>query len=499
VPERKSRICLSLTASTLQEDLRIIESRRGFADMVELRADCLDSSELSLLSSFPKKAGLPVILAIRRQRDGGRWKGQEAVRRQLLARSLSGGYEYVDLEEDLDDAALARAVSRAGGRVIRSLYDTSGVPRGLAERCQAMPRSPGEIPKAAVTPGSTRDLPILAEALKRLRNREKIVFGMGEHGLFSRILSTKLGCFLTCCSVPGTQAGPGDLDPRTLVELYRFRKQDRNTFLCAVIGNPIAHSRSPEFHNRGYEILGLNGVYVPFLVDDVPSFFRLAELLGVRGFSVTMPHKQAVLSHLDARDSSLEQIGACNTVVRRTGGGWFGTNTDVEGFLTALQVHAPKLSTPETRATVIGAGGAARSVVYALRSRGVRPLIVNRTAEKVRELAESFDCRWAGLDPDGISQIGENADLIVQATSVGMQPNPEADPLPDYRFSGSEVAYDLVYQPLNTVFLQRARKAGCRTISGLDMLFAQGAAQFKRYTGREYPREVLDEGKQFVK
>jgi len=490
---RKSKICLSLTAATLKENLRLLEFRRRFVDMVELRADFLESSELSSLKRFPRTTGVPVILAIRRQRDGGHWGLGERERRQLLRRSLSGGYDYVDLERDLEDPDLTRQVKRGGGRVIRSLHDFSGVPDRLAERCLQLPHGPGEIPQMAVMPQSTEDLPILAEAFRQLKGEEKILIGMGEHGLFSRILAPKLGCFLTYCSVSGAEAAaPGHLDPRTLVELYRFRMQDQETFLCAVIGKPIAHSRSPEFHNRGYQALGLNGVYIPVLVDQVPFFFRLAESLEMKGFSVTMPHKQAVMAHLSEGDKILEGIGACNTVVRRPQGGWFGTNTDVRGFLAPLEKQAPELLKADSRATVIGAGGGARSVVYALRSRGIRPLIVNRTPEKARALAEFFGCDWGGIDAEGIARIGENADLIVQATSVGMEPEPEADPVPEYRFGGKEVVYDLVYQPLMTVFRRRAQAAGCRTVSGLDMLFAQGAAQFKHYTGVEYPRELLE-------
>jgi 3-dehydroquinate dehydratase/shikimate dehydrogenase len=500
VAEWKSRICLCLTGLTLEDDLRLLESGRGFADLAELRADFLDPAELPHLASFPKRAGLPVILAIRRRRDGGLWNGQEVERRGLFSRALSGGYAYVDLEEDLEDPSLAEAVKRAGTRVIRSGRDIAGVPERLAERVRSLARKPGEIPKLAVMPASTRELPALVDAYQQLGGEEKILIGTGEFGLFSRILATKLRSFLTYCFVAGgKQAAPGQLDPRLLVELYRFRKQDRETFVCGVIGNPIAHSRSPELHNRGYEALGLNGVYIPFLVDDVPAFFELAEMLDLRGFSVTMPHKRAVMNHLDERDNSLERIGACNTVVRRRHGGWYGTNTDAEGFLTPLEAQAPGLVRPETRATVIGAGGGARSVVYALCSRGIRPLILNRTPDKARALAEAFSCESGGLDDEGISRMRKNADLIVQATGAGMEPDPEADPLPGYRFSGSEVVYDLVYQPLMTVFLQRAKQAGCRIVSGLAMLFSQGAAQFKHFTGLEFPREALDPQNLIVK
>jgi 3-dehydroquinate dehydratase/shikimate dehydrogenase len=498
--DSRCNICLSLTASTLQEDLRLLEASRRFVDMVELRADLLDPAELSHLSRVPKRVGLPVILAIRRVSDGGRWQSEEAQRRRLLARSLSGKYAFVELEEDLEDTALSEAIRKDGGRVIRSFYDCAGVPERLAERARTVGHRPGEIPKLAVTPAGTRDLPGLVAAFDRLTGREKILFGMGEFGLFTRILASKLGSYLTCCSAVGAQPRvPWELDAQTLVELYRFGKQDRETFVCGVIGNPIAHSRSPEFHNRGYQALGLNGVYVPFRVDDVPAFFQVAELLQLKGFSVTMPHKRAVLPHLAETDESLRKIGACNTVVWRSDGGWYGTNTDVQGFLSPLRDRIPQLLRPQTRATVIGAGGGARSVVYALSSLGIHPLVLNRTREKAEMLAGEFGCEAAALDSGGISRMQEYSDLIVQATGVGMEPEADGDPLPGYRFSGSEVVYDLVYQPLMTVFLKRAQAAGCRIVSGLTMLFSQGAAQFKHYTGREYPPELLDSADPIVK
>ncbi|MBN2551822.1 MAG: type I 3-dehydroquinate dehydratase, partial [Spirochaetales bacterium] len=440
-----SRICLSLTAATLDEDLRLIASRRRYVDLVELRADLLDPAELPLLARFPRRAGLPVILAIRRLRDGGRWKAREAERRRLFARSLPGGFAYVELEEDVEDPAAAEAVRSSGGRVIRCLHELSGVPERPAERLRALPRGPGEIPMLAVTPKGCGDLPAFVDACRQLRGEEKILIAGGQFGLFSLILAARLGSLLTFCSVAGSgEPDAGQPDPRALVELYRFREQDRDTFVCGVIGNPIAHSRSPEFHNRGYQALGLNGVYLPFLVDEPGAFFRLAGMLDLRGFSVTIPHKQAVLPHLSERDGSVERVGACNTVVRRAGG-WFGTNTDVRGFLAPLESGMPELLVRDTRATVIGAGGGARSVVYALRSLGIRPLIVNRTAAKAEELAEFFGCSWAGLDRAGIERIRENSDLIVQATSVGMEPEAGRDALPGYRFSGAEVVYDLVY------------------------------------------------------
>jgi len=486
----RSRICLSLTGSTVKQDLEELQAFRRYVDVVELRADFLQSSELENIESFPRLAAVPAILAIRRRSDGGLWAGREAARRRLIHRALSGSYSYVDLEEDLIDRQLMRRAAQTGTTIIRSFHDFEGVPEDLVDHCKTLAQRGQEIPKLAVTPQSTQDMVALARAFERLEGQQKILIGMGERGLFSRILAEKLGSLVTYCSSPNLQpAAPGHLDPRTLVELYGYRRQNRQTAVCGVIGEPIAHSRSPEFHNRGYEALGLNFVYIPFLVDDPKVFFKLAAFLHIRGISVTMPHKEAVMPLLEERDGNLEGIGACNTVVRseKGGGGWFGTNTDVKGFLAPIEKQAPELLQAGTRATVIGAGGAARSVVYALKMSGISPLIVNRTPRRARELALLFGCDWAGLDRRAISRIAANSDLIVQATSVGMEGDVEGDPLPEYRFSGAEVLYDLVYQPRITTFVRRAREAGCRWLSGLDMLFAQGAEQFKLFTGRDYP------------
>jgi len=156
----------------------------------------------------------------------------------------------------------------------------------------------------------------------------------------------------------------------------------------------------------------------------------------------------------------------------------------VEGFLNPLLRRLGEIR-PGLGATVIGAGGAARAVVCALARSGVRPLILNRSVQRARGLAEDFGCRGGGLDQVELIQ-GHN-ELIVQTTSVGMEPAVEGDPLPDYRFNGSELVYDLVYKPQLTVFLKRAEAAGCTVIPGREMLDRQAEIQFKLFTGQDYP------------
>lgn len=494
----ESRLCLSLTGKTLRSNLDCISKYRKKIDMVELRADFLKPSELGSIQRFPGKCDLPVIFTVRLHRDGGYFSGKEKDRRKLLSEAAGSGYSYIDIEEDLVDRELEHHIRKNGARIIRSIHDFSGVPGNLAGRIRNLSHNPTDIPKAAVMPQNTLELLRLIEIFQDLETSQKILIGMGELGLLTRVLAPKLGSWLSYCSSPEKEAAPGHLDPDQLIDLYRFKSIDASTQIFGVIGNPIRHSLSPQIHNYGYKVLGINAVYLPLLVEDLESFFRLADILRIKGLSVTLPLKESVISHLAEQDERLGSIGACNTLVRKASG-WYGTNTDVDGFLKPLKTMClnkeltdrPQAGEfgpgPRLKATVIGAGGAARSVVYALNQCGIKPLILNRTTERAESLARRFGCPYSGIDAQGYALIEEYSDLIVQSTSVGMEPQAGGDPLPDYRFKGTELVYDLVYKPHLTRFLQRAQDAGCRIIPGLEMLKSQAEAQFKLFTGREYP------------
>jgi 3-dehydroquinate dehydratase/shikimate dehydrogenase len=271
------------------------------------------------------------------------------------------------------------------------------------------------------------------------------------------------------------------------VELYRFRGIGPQTAVYGVVGNPIAHSRSPEIHNRAYAALGLDAVYVPFLADDPAAFLKAAEALGVRGLSVTVPFKEQALRLARSAEEEAEATGAANTLLA-VAGIWRAANTDVAGFLAPLEREAPAVLQPGTGAVVLGAGGAACAVVHALARRGLRVLVLNRTPARARVLARRFGCAWGGLDEPGLARLSGHSALIVQTTTVGM--DGAGDPLPGYRFRGEECVYDLVYAPALTPLLARARAAGCRTIGGWSMLRAQAEAQFRLFTGLEYPADL---------
>jgi shikimate dehydrogenase len=271
------------------------------------------------------------------------------------------------------------------------------------------------------------------------------------------------------------------------------------TSLVGLIGWPVTHSLSPRMHNAAFAELGLDWAYVPLPVqpDDVEQALKGLAALNFVGANVTVPHKQAVIRYMDELSDAARITGAVNTIQLKEGK-FKGYNTDAIGFLNALQEAGcnPK----GMRVAVLGAGGAARAVVFALARAGADSIIVlNRTAERgaflVDDLAAVFpgsSLRFEALTSESLAVLNHNVDLVINSTSVGMYPHVETCPWPaDVPVPAQVIFCDLVYNPLETVFLARARAAGAATIDGLGMLVHQGATAFEKWTGHPAPVEVM--------
>lgn len=486
-------ICLSLTEPTIDENLFLLDKYRSHVGIAEIRGDFLRAGELSRLREFPGLIDLPVILTLRRGRDGGKWEGREAERLALYRDCIDAGYAFFDLEEDLPTQEWEPRWLKKG-KIIRSFHDFEGVPAGLTRRFLDLPRNGHEIPKAAVMPRGSNDLITLFETageVRRHRGSDQpwLLLGMGDFGFATRVLAGWMGCWFTFTSGEGRSAAPGHIDPARMENLYRYSRITRDTPLYGILGHPVMHTRSPEIHNRGFAAAGLPGVYIPFETDDPAGFLSWASGAGFRGFSVTVPHKEAVIPLLEEKDPTVEAIGACNTVIRLDSGGWRGVNTDAAGFIRPLLRRFPRgIAGMDT--SVIGAGGAARAVVYALVREGARVTVYNRTVERAEVLAREWGCLFGPLDE--LESAGSPG-IVVQTTSAGMdRPGAGAgdDPVPGYRFRGEETVFEIVYAPPRTPLMVRAEEAGCRVIGGMEMLNAQGWAQFKIFTGTRHPEEV---------
>lgn len=263
-----------------------------------------------------------------------------------------------------------------------------------------------------------------------------------------------------------------------------------------ILAYPAEHSLSPIIHAAAFEALKLEAEYQRFSVEpeELSDFMERVRTEEIAGFSVSMPHKEAVMKYLDEIDEAAEEIGAVNTAVNQEGR-LKGYNFDGEGAVQALKERSDLSSSDGLRGkkvVVLGAGGAARAIVYALKQAGVDVTVLNRTREKAERLAADFEVTvgiladLADLEPD----------ILVNATAVGMEPESEASLVPvDFleRLGEKLIVFDIVYKPLRTLLIQEAKKSGCQIITGEKMLLYQGVKQFEIWTGKKAPLEIMQE------
>ncbi len=254
-----------------------------------------------------------------------------------------------------------------------------------------------------------------------------------------------------------------------------------------VIAHPVEHSLSPAMHNAAFEALGIDATFEKFDVAPEELGAFMSEHADLEGLAVSLPHKEGMKQYLDGMDDVSQAIGAVNTVYKKEGRRW-GANTDAGGFLEALREVMPDLK--EKRVMVIGAGGAARAIIVALRPLVNSVTLINRTVDKGVALAKELGCRYGGKIED---MTTETPDLIVNATSVGLEEQEEPDLVPEDFIDSDMVVFDIVYRrDKATKLISHATERGATTIDGRAMLLHQGMLQFKLWTGQDAPREVME-------
>jgi len=265
-------------------------------------------------------------------------------------------------------------------------------------------------------------------------------------------------------------------------------KISAKTKICLIIGDPVEHSLSPAMHNAAYEALGIDNQFVYLgarvKIEDVGTVVQAMKKMGIHGLTCTIPHKVAVMKYLDEIDETAKKIGAVNTVLNKQGK-LIGFNTDWQGVVVPLE-RITKLS--GKKALVLGAGGAARAVIFGLLNRKAKVSIFNRTKEKAIELAKEFNCQTTNLNKE--SEI-KDFDIIINTTSVGMKPLEKETSIPTKFINDKQIVFDIVYVPFETKLLKEAKKRGAKIIHGIEMLLHQGTAQFEIYTGHKAPEEVM--------
>lgn len=273
------------------------------------------------------------------------------------------------------------------------------------------------------------------------------------------------------------------------------------TKICALIGDPVEHSLSPCIHNAAFQHLKLDYVYVAFQVrrEELAKTIQGVRSLKIHALNVTMPLKVDVIQYLDRVDDVVKMVGAVNTILNDEGS-LIGYNTDGKGALMALKANNE--SPADKKIVILGAGGASRAISYSLAEETREIMILNRTLEKAESLVKDLSSKFGNKVRSGklcrnlLRKELTEADLLINATSLGMHPNEDKTPVKKNLLRPDLPVFDLVYDPLETRLLMEAKSVGAKTIEGLAMLVYQGAASFEIWTGKKAPIQVMLEAAQ---
>ena len=480
-----TRICVSVCEKTIEALEGAAIRASASADIVELRIDCL--TRLEDIEQVLKRISCPVILTFRPEEQGGHRVLDHQARR--LFWNSAPQTAWWDIESDL-------ALETDWSRIIISHHDFSGVPEDLSQIYERLAATPAHVLKIAVQANDIVDCVPVFQLLDRARSegRDMIAIAMGNAGLATRILGPSRGAFLTYAALEDESAtAPGQITAQKLRSVYNVEQIDRETMICGLVGRPVMHSVSPHMHTAAFRTAGINGVYLPLEVHDLDAFLRrmvhprTRDLdWNLRGLSVTAPHKSAVMELLDWIDPTAQEIGAVNTIVVDDDK-LRGFNTDAAGLIEPLLKVIDSLS--GQRVAVIGAGGAARAAVWALLKQQASVTLFARDVAKARSLGQVFGVSYEPLSSASFAKY----DLVINATPLGSGELIDQVPVTAEQLDGARVAYDLVYNPIETGFLQEASKAGCKTLRGLEMLIAQAKNQFELWTGQTPSMNVLSD------
>ncbi|MGQ9503387.1 MAG: shikimate dehydrogenase [Thermogutta sp.] len=488
--DRQSVICVSIARGRHRH---VIAEHRYLAEqgvkLVEIRLDYINGAVnvKRLLAERP----CPAIMTCRRERDGGRFRGTEQERQLILRTAIAEGVEYIDLEEDI-----AGEIPRFGQtKRIISYHNFRETPADLQALHERMSQLDPDIIKIATLANHPQDNLRMFRLVAQSRI-PTVGICMGDIGMPSRILGGKFGSPFTYAAFHADRTlAPGQLSFEEMKEIYHYEDIRHDTEVFAVIADPVGHSLSPVIHNAAFQKFGMNKVYVPIRVprEDLYEFIDQAPQWGIKGLSVTIPHKEAILAKLTKADSIVRGIGAANTVIF-DGKERLGFNTDCRAAIEAIEVAlgtAVGGSSPihGKQALVLGAGGAGKAVAFGLIRAGATVTLTDGDEEKARTLAEKLDCAFVKWD----DRHSVACDILANCTPVGMHPNVDESPFEAKYLRSHMLVFDAVYNPENTLLIKDARARGCKVVTGVEMFVRQACMQFKLFTGQNGPAELMRE------
>ncbi len=487
---------------------QILAAAKAGAEMLELRTDYLQGLSIELLKRLiasAKETSLPIIVTCRDVAEGGANDHSGQLRIEILLEAIRAGADFVDCEyanfKQNQDRLRGALSEKPKTRLILSAHNFQGKFADIVQLYQDISQScPEAVPKLVYQANHLNDC-FEGFDLLSSRKTDMIVLCMGQAGIISRIIAKKLGSLVTFASLDNDAAtAPGQLTIGQLKNLYRYDSIDADTELFGVIADPVGHSISPQVYNSCFAHANQNKLYLPLLIQNGMKGFnefldnvRDREKLGLKGFSVTIPHKTNTLAYLNKHGEYIEplaaKIGAVNTLKVGCNQRISGYNTDYAGAMDALasamgierkQLHGVSV-------TVVGAGGVSRAIVAGLTGVGAKVVIYNRTVAKAEQLAEEFNCKFAPAS--ALSNC--DAEVIINCTSLGMYPETDVTPVPQEVLKQGMVVFDTVYNPIETLLLAQAKQAGAKTVSGAEMFLGQAFAQYKLFTGTEADKKIM--------
>ena len=479
------RICAVAAASTAREMGQQVRSALRQTKTIELRLDWLrgDSARARFLRWLPANnpKGATFIATCRRREGGGKFGGDAQQELYWLIQARAAGCQWCDLEMETyrelpEGFARAYPVPK---RILLSIHDFDRTAK-LPEKISVARHGLVDAVKIAASARTISDSVRLLRLARRSKNF--VAVPMGEVGLPGRILALREGSSLSYAPVAEATAA-GQVSLHEMKHLYRAHALTRRTRVYGVIGDPVGHSLSPLLHNTGFVAGKVDAVYLPFLVHQLPDFLEAVPEFGVRGFSVTLPHKQTLLKHLKECEPLAADIGAVNTVVVRRDGSLYGCNTDYVGVLRALE---RKLRIKGSRVLIFGAGGSARAAAFAMTRAGAVVGICARREKAAKQLARAVG---GEIIPRRALRT-EFFDAILNSTPVGMHPHDGISPLAPGELN-CRIVMDLIYRPQKTQLLKIAAKKGISTVSGVEMFLAQGIAQWEIWLEKRAPEALM--------
>lgn len=485
-----AKVCVAVIGTHSAELIDKASTAVKEIPFLEFRLDYLDKplQAMDNIQQFLQDhTAATVIATCRRTENGGRFTGSVAAEVDVLCKAAQAGCQMIDLElesaEALKKGELAK-LRETGVALIVSHHDfqQTGDLEAIRQRIEAFQP---DFMKIVPTAKTLVDNVTLMRFMERVSDQAHIIgMCMGDAGVLSRVLALRAGSeFTFAAATAGEETGPGQMAARTLVETYRVENVDAATKVYGVAGDPVGKSLSPVMINTAFRRETVNAVYLALQTASVEDLVALMAQIPIQGVSITMPHKQAILPHLEHMDPLSKKIGAANTILRAPDGKLYGFNTDVAGIVVPLEKRLPLKG---AKILVLGAGGSARAAVFGLRDRGAEVFLLNRTPEVAAKLAKQSGAKV--IKREAVPKT--SFDVILNATPVGMA-GQNSPPILTANDLKTKYVFDLVYNPIDTPLIRLARQQGIPVITGVEMFVQQGARQFEIWTGKPAPEEEM--------